>query len=238
VYVTGLGNYVLFLNGKRVGNDLLTPGWTHYPDRLEYQVYDVTDLLNAGNNAAGAVLGNMWWSGGLGWAGKEKYSEGPLKFLMQLHVEFEDGTNQIVVSDDSWKWTNSPVWEDHIYDGEKYDANLEQEGWNESGFDDASWAAVEPASYEGMLTGPNAPALKHHEDLQAVSLNEPIVQGEYVYDFGQNMVGWAKIKINVPKGDTIKFRYAELLHDDGTVAQENLRSADAIDMIVSDGRRN
>jgi alpha-L-rhamnosidase len=234
VYVTGLGNYVLFLNGKRVGDDLLTPGWTHYPERLEYQVYDVKDLLTAGDNAAGAILGNMWWSGGLGWAGDVKYSEGPLKLLMQLHVEFEDGSEQIVVTDDSWKWADSPIWEDNIYDGEKYDANLEQEGWSETGFDDASWNAVEPASYEGMLTGPNAPALRHHEDLEAVALNEP-VQGEYVYDFGQNMVGWAEIKINAPKGDTIKFRFAELLHEDGTVAQENLRSAKAIDMIVSNG---
>ncbi len=234
VYVTGLGNYVLYLNGQRVGNDLLTPGWTHYPDRLEYQVYDVKDLLNNGTNVAGAVLGNMWWSGGLGWAGDVKYSEGPLKFLMQLQVEFEDGTKQSIVSDNSWKWANSPIWEDHIYDGEKYDANLEQDGWNEPGFDDASWTAAEPASYEGMLTGPNAPALRHHEDLQPVTLNEP-VEDEYVYDFGQNMVGWAKIKINAPRGDTIKLRFAELLHEDGTVAQENLRSADAIDMIVSDG---
>jgi alpha-L-rhamnosidase len=233
VYVTGLGNYVLYLNGERVGNDLLTPGWTHYPVRLEYQVYDVKDLLNR-ENAAGAILGNMWWSSGLGWQGGHKYSEGPLQFLMQLQVEYEDGFTQMVVTDDSWKWSDSPIWDDHIYDGEKYDANLEQPGWNSPGFDDASWAAVEPASYEGMLTGPNAPALRHHEDMEPVELNEP-VPGEYVYDLGQNMVGWAKIRINAEKDDTIVIRFAELLHDDGTVAQENLRSADAIDIVVSNG---
>ncbi len=234
-FVTGLGNYVFFLNGKRVGNDLLTPGWTHYPERLEYQVYDVKELLNAGENAAGATLGNMWWSGGLGWQGGKKYSAGPLKFLMQMHIEFEDGSAQIFVTDESWKWTESSIWEDNIYDGEKYDANLEQEGWEHPGFEDEAWAEVEPAEYGGKLKGPGAPPLKHHEDLLAVSLNEP-VGGEYVYDFGQNMVGWAKIKLNVPKGDTISFRFAELLHEDGTVAQENLRSANAIDMIVSNGK--
>lgn len=234
VYVTGLGNYVLFLNGKRVGSDLLTPGWTHYPERLEYQVYDVKDLLTADTNAAGAVLGNMWWSGGLGWQGGQKYSEGPLKFLMQLQVEFADGSTQTVVSDQTWKWTDSPIWEDHIYDGEKYDANLELPGWNKSGFSDADWASVEPASYEGMITGPNAPAMRYQEDLMPVALNEPVA-GEYVYDLGQNMVGWAKINIRADKGDTIILRYAELLHNDGTVAQENLRSADAIDMVVSNG---
>ena len=234
VFVTGLGNYVLFLNGQRVGNDLLTPGWTHYPERLEYQVYDVKELLTAGANSAGAVLGNMWWSGGLGWQGGQKYSEGPLKFLMQLQVEFADGSSQTFVSDQSWKWTDSPIWDDHIYDGEKYDANMEIPGWNKTGFDDASWSSVEPASYEGMLSGPNAPAMRHHEDLMPIALNEP-VPGEYVYDLGQNMVGWAKIKFRADKGDTIVFRYAELLHDNGTVAQENLRSADAIDMVVSNG---
>ncbi len=234
VFVTGLGNYVLFFNGERVGNDLLTPGWTHYPVRLEYQVYDVKELLTPGENAAGAVLGNMWWSGGLGWRGGQKYSEGPLKFLMQLQVEYEDGTSETVVTDNSWKWDNSPIWADHIYDGEKYDANLEQTGWNQPGFDDSGWEVVEPADYEGMLSGPFAPAMVHQMDLQPVALNEP-VDGEYVYDLGQNMVGWAKLRIDAPKGDTIKFRFAELLHDDGTVAQENLRSAKATDIVVSNG---
>ncbi|MFW5774305.1 MAG: family 78 glycoside hydrolase catalytic domain, partial [Tangfeifania sp.] len=233
VYVTGLGNYVLFMNGERVGKDLLTPGWTHYPERLEYQVYDVKDMLENGQNSAGAALGNMWWSGGLGWEGGQKYSEGPLKFLMQLQVDFEDGTSQTIVTDETWKWSDSPIWEDHIYDGEKYDANLDQPGWNKLGFDDSAWSTVEPADYEGMLTGPAAPALRYQIDLKPVALNEPL-EGEYAYDLGQNMVGWAKVKINAPKGDTIIFRFAELLHDDGTVAQENLRSADATDKIVSD----
>ncbi len=235
VFVTGLGNYVLSLNGNRVGNDLLTPGWTHYPERLEYQVYDVKDLLIAGKNVAGAVLGNMWWSGGLGWKGGQKYSEGPLKFLMQINIEYQDGSLQTIVTDETWKWTESPIWEDHIYNGEKFDANMEQEGWDFPGFDDDTWAAVVPAGYEGKLKGPNAPALRHHEDLQPVTLKEP-VRGEYVYDFGQNMVGWAKVKIKALQGDTIKLRFAELLHEDGTVAQENLRSADAIDIVVSNGK--
>ncbi|MDD4107420.1 MAG: glycoside hydrolase family 78 protein [Prolixibacteraceae bacterium] len=233
-YVSGLGNYVLYINGTRVGDDLLTPGWTDYPKRLEYQVYDVKDLLNKGANAAGAILGNMWWSGGLGWQGGQKYSEGPLQFICQLMVEFNDGSVKTMVTDRTWKWTNSPVWDDNIYHGEKYDANLEIPGWNRSGFDDSSWADVEPAGYEGKFVGPGAPAMKCHMEIKPVALNEP-VRGEYVYDLGQNMVGWAKVKVNVPKGDTVKLRFAELLHDDGTVAQENLRSATATDMIVSNG---
>ena len=234
VFVTGLGNYVLKINGEKVGNDLLTPGWTHYPDRLEYQVYDVAEHLQDGKNAIGAVLGNMWWSGGLGWRGGQKYSEGPLKFLMQLQIDFEDNSTIVLTSDESWKWTNSPIWRDHIYDGEKYDANMEMPGWDLPDFDDSHWMDVQLAGYDGMLTGPFAPAIRHQMELEPVALNEP-VSGEYVYDLGQNIVGWAKVKINAPQGDSIKFRFAELLHDDGTVAQENLRSATATDIIVSNG---
>ncbi len=234
VYVTGLGNYVLYINGERVGEDLLTPGWTDFRKRLEYQVYDVTGLLKSGENAAGAVLGNMWWSGGLGWAGGQRFSDGPLKFLMQLQIEYKNGEKEVVVSDENWKWSNSPIWADHIYDGEKYDATMEQPGWNTAGFDASAWNAVELSDYEGILVGPRAPALTCEMEMNPVALNEP-VSGEYVFDMGQNIVGWAKLKINAPKGDTITFRFAELLHDDGTVAQENLRSAKATDKVVSNG---
>lgn len=233
-YVTGLGNYVFFINGDRVGDALLTPGWTHYPDRLEYQVYDVKDFLVPGKNVLGAILGNMWWSGGLGWSGGQKYSEGPLKFLLQLEVVYSNGKKQIFVTDDSWKWDNSPIYADHIYDGEKYDANLEQPGWDKTRFDDSKWKPVNHAVYEGKLTGPFAPPLKKQMELTPCNLTEP-QPGEYVFDLGQNMVGWAKVKIKAEKGDTITLRFAELLHDDGTVAQENLRTAKATDIIVSDG---
>ncbi|MFZ5429915.1 MAG: glycoside hydrolase family 78 protein [Bacteroidota bacterium] len=234
LFVTGLGNYVFFINGSRVGNDLLTPGWTDFPKRLEYQVYDVTSMLGEGSNALGAMLGSMWWSGGLGWQGGVRYSEGPLKLLAQLQIEYSDGSADMVTTDTTWKWHDSPIVFDHIYHGETYDANLEIEGWNSPGFDDAEWFAAEPASYEGLLVGPRFPALREQMQLSPVSLNEP-VSGEYVYDLGQNMVGWAQFMVNAPKGDTITLRYAELLHDDGTVAQENLRSARVTDKIISNG---
>jgi alpha-L-rhamnosidase len=234
IFVTGLGNYVFFINGSRVGNDLLTPGWTDFPKRLEYQVYDVTSMLGEGSNAIGAMLGSMWWSGGLGWQGGVRYSEGPLKLLAQLQLEYSDGSSEIIVTDTTWKWHDSPIVFDHIYHGETYDANLEIEGWNSPGFDDSAWFAAEPAGYEGLLVGPRFPALREQMQISPVSLNEP-VSGEYVYDLGQNMVGWAQFMVNAPKGDTITLRYAELLHDNGTVAQENLRSARVTDKIISNG---
>lgn len=234
LYVTGLGNYVFYINGARVGNDLLTPGWTDFAKRIEYQVYDVEPLLLEGPNVLGAVLGSMWWSGGLGWNEGSRYSEGPLKLFAQLEVEYSDGSKIIVPTDLSWKWHNSPIVYDHIYHGEIYDANLEMEGWSQNGFEDTTWQAVEPASYAGLLVGPRFPALRLQMQITPQQLTEPL-PGEYVYDLGQNLVGWSQFIFHAPKGDTVIMRFAELLHDDGTVAQENLRSARATDYIISNG---
>lgn len=234
VYVTGLGNYQFFINGKKVGSDLFTPGWTQYPKRVEYQVYDIKDYLQEGKNGVGAVLGNMWWSSGLGWKGGARYSRGPLKLLAQIQIDYSDGSKDIFISDESWKWHNSPIVSDHIYHGEVYDSNLEEQGWSSPGFDDSAWAAVKPDDYGGLLSGPEAPALREQMQVIPVAINEP-VDGEYVFDFGQNIVGWAKLHIKGDKGDTIKMRFAELLHNDGTVAQENLRSAKATDYVICNG---
>jgi alpha-L-rhamnosidase len=234
LFVTGLGNYVFYINGTRVGEDLLTPGWTDFYKRVQYQVYDVTGLLAEGDNALGAILGNMWWSGGVGWKGGVKYSEGPLKLLAMLQLTFDDGTSLTINSDTTWRWHDSPIVYDHIYGGETYDANLEIPGWEDPGFDDSSWAFAEPASFEGIVEGPRFPPLREEMEIEPVSLSEP-VPGEYVFDLGQNIVGWARLMLQGAKGDTIKLRFAELLHEDGTVAQENLRSAKATDIIICNG---
>jgi alpha-L-rhamnosidase len=235
LYVTGLGSYVFYINGNRVGEDLLTPGWTDYHKRVEYQVYDVGELLQEGSNALGALLGNMWWSGGLGWEGGAKYSEDPLKLIARLQITFQDGTSQVFTSDSTWKWHVSPIVSDHIYHGEVYDANLQLPGWNDPEFiEDSNWVNCHKTVFKGILSGPRFPALSEQMEINPDYLNEPL-PGEYVFDMGQNMVGWARIWINGDKGDTIKLRFAELLHDDGTVAQENLRSAKATDVIVCNG---
>jgi alpha-L-rhamnosidase len=141
-YVTGLGNYVMYLNGKRVGKDIFTPGWTDYPTRIQYQVYDVTSLLKKGNNAVGALLGNMWWSGGLGWKGSKTYSQGPLRFFLQLDVNYTDGTKEQIVTNQKWKFSESPIIENHIYHGEFYDAREEKKGWAEAGYKDDDWESI------------------------------------------------------------------------------------------------
>lgn len=237
LYVTGLGNYAFYINGSKAGKDILTPGWTHYPKRLQYQVYDVTSLVKNGENTAGAMLGNAWWSGGLGWGtdpnSRKRYSFGPMKLFAQLEIEDESGNIHTITTDESWKWDESPIIFNNLYDGVHYDARLEQDGWNTPGFNDGNWKSVTTAGQEtAMLVVQQAPPIRAEQELTAQSITK-VKNGNYVFDFGQNMVGWGKLKVKAKTGTTIKMMFAELLHDDGTVAQENLRSAKATDIYIT-----
>lgn len=235
VYVTGLGSYVMYLNGGRIGDDILTPGWTDYPTKVQYQTYDITSKLHVGKNAAGAILGNAWWSGGLGWKGNEVYSEGPLQFLAQIQVDYNDGSSDIFVTNSDWKTHFSPILENTLYHGETYDARLEIDSWAEPGFDDTEWAEVIlPESEPMKLVAQQGPAIQITDELTPVNISEP-KPGIYVFDMGQNMVGWARLKVAGPLGTKIVMKFAENLHDDGTVAQENLRSARATDVYILKG---
>lgn len=232
LYVTGLGNYVFYLNGQRVGDDLLTPGWTNYRQKVQYQIYDVSKLLQKGANAAGAILGNMWWSSGMN---ANFYSHGPLCLLVQLQITYPDGKKTLVLSDSTWKFTFSPVVENHIYNGETYDARLEFPGWNKPGFNDNTWGNTSFAdTLNKRLVAQQGPPIQIEKELKPVSITEPKT-GIYVFDMGQNMAGIARIHIKAEKGTEIVLRFAELLHDDGTVAQENLRSAKATDRYICSG---
>ncbi len=237
LYVTGLGNYVFYVNGEKVGKDILTPGWTDYHDRLQYQVYDVTSLIKNGENAVGAMLGNAWWSGGLGWGkdpmNRARYSFGPMKLYAQLEIEDNTGNIQTIVTDETWKWEESPITFNNLYDGVHYDARLEQDGWDETGFDDANWKGVTLAKKEeSMLVAQQGPPIRAEQELTAKSITKA-PNGNWVFDFGQNMVGWGKLKVAAEPGTEIRLKFAELLHDDGTVAQENLRTAKATDIYIS-----
>ena len=133
-----IGGYVMNINGKRVGDAVFTPGWTHYPKRIQYQTYNVSKMLHKGENALGAVLGNLWWSSGLGWRGSITYSKGPLRFFMQLVVDYQDGSSQTFITDKNWKTHDAPIIETTLYNGEFYDARLEEKGWNVPNYDDSS----------------------------------------------------------------------------------------------------
>jgi len=236
VYVTGLGNYKLFINGGIVGTDLLTPGWTDYRKRIQYQVYDITEMINNGENAVGMILGNMWWSSGLGWRGGARYSNGPLRGLCQIEIEYNDGSTEMIVTDETWRTHLSPIIENTIYHGETYDARLEINGWAEPGLDHSDWTDVtiftEPENI--TFSAQYGPPIQIMKEVIPESVSE-VSPGKFVFDLGINMVGFARLKVQGEAGTEVKLRFAELLHDDGTVAQENLRSAKATDLYILKG---
>lgn len=235
VYATGLGGYVLYANGERLSHDVFTPGWTDYPTRIQYQTYDVTDRLRVGENAIGAVLGNLWWSSGLGWKGANVYSKGPLRLLLQLEVEFDDGGTTTIISDGRWRTRPAPILENTIYHGETYDARLAQPGWCSPGFVGTGWApATVLERSDARLVAQQGPPLRITEELQPVRIT-PDDSGRYIFDMGQNMVGWVRLKVRGPAGTKITLRFAELLQPDGRLYRENLRRARATDVYILRG---
>ncbi len=227
LYITSLGLYQVFINGEKVSTDLFSPGWTSYTKRLQYQTYDVSSLVKA-NTSIGAILGDGWYRGSIGW-GQNNYYGDQLALLLQLNIEYTDGTSELVTTDPSWKATTGPILSSEIYHGETYDARLEMPGWNLFGFDDHKWE--------------KAIAIEHSKEILIASISNPVKaiqeikplkliktpKGETVYDMGQNMVGWVRLKVNGKKGDQITLKFAEVLDKQGNFYTENLRVAKATD---------
>jgi alpha-L-rhamnosidase len=226
-YVTSHGLYEMHLNGRRVGDELFTPGWTSYNKRLQYQTYDLTELLRNGDNAVGVMLGNGWYRGDLAWEGKRNAYGDRLALLLQIKITYKDGREEIIGSDSSWKATTGPILMSEIYHGETYDARLEKPGWAAPGFDDAQWSGVKLASHrKDHLIAPVGPPVRRIEELKPVKIFRTPA-GETVADLGQNMVGWVRLKVQGPAGTTITLRHAEVLDKAGNFYTENLRKAKA-----------
>jgi alpha-L-rhamnosidase len=225
VYVTSHGLYELFINGQRVGDELMTPGWTSYNHRLQYQTYDVTKLLSGGRNAMGAVLGDGWYRGVIGFAGAHDHYGNRLALLCQLEVTYEDGHREIIGSDAQWRTAPGPILNSQIYDGEAYDARLERAGWNASGYDDAGWSPVEViAAPKDTLVASAGPPVRRINELAPTKIFKT-PSGDAVVDLGQNMVGWVRLKVKGPAGTVVTLRHAEVLDKDGNFYTDNLRSA-------------
>jgi alpha-L-rhamnosidase len=236
LYVTALGSYRIFLNGSRVGNDVLTPDFTDYTKRVLYQTYDVTEWLTNGPNVLGAILGEGWFGSGLTWEGRSYFFlPPPTRLLAQLEIRYRDGTRDTVVSDQSWKGAASPIRRSEIYAGEVYDARLEQPGWNLSNFDDRGWTATEVVGAPPMLIASQMSAPARVTETLVPKGVTPSPNGSYVFDMGQNMVGWVTIKATGAPGTRIRLRFAEILNPDGTIYRENLRNADATDLFILRG---
>ncbi len=228
-YVSGLGCYVMTLNGQRVGPNILAPDWTDYTKRIQYQTYDITSLLKKGENAIGMFLGNAWWGETLMGQTAVRYKPDAFLALCQIEVEYTDRSHETVISDTTWKKHSSPVLYDSLYHGESYDANLELPGWDQPGYKDDEWTAVEPAEpVTARMVSQQCESIQVTQELKPVSVKESS-PGVFVFDMGQNMVGWARLKVSGTAGTTVQLRFAEVLKDDGTIYTENYRSAKVTD---------
>jgi alpha-L-rhamnosidase len=226
-YVTSHGLYEMHLNGRRVGEDLFTPGWTSYDKRLQYQTYDVASLLKTGDNAVGVVLSDGWYRGELAWEGRRAMYGKTLGLLLQIDVRYQDGRRETVGTDDRWKAATGPVLMSEIYHGETYDARLEKSGWTFPGFDDGQWSAVKSAPHsKDNLIAPEGPPVRRIQELKPVRVFKT-PGGDTVADLGQNMVGWVRLKVQGPTGTTVTLRHAEVLDKDGNFYTANLRKAKA-----------
>jgi alpha-L-rhamnosidase len=225
IYVTSHGLYELFINRRRVGDELMTPGWTSYNHRLQYQTYDVTSILHGGRNAVGAVLGDGWYRGVIGFAGAHDHYGNRLALLCQLEVTYQDGHREIIGSDAQWRTAPGPILNSQIYDGESYDARLERAGWSAGGYDDAGWSPVEVIDApKDILVASEGPAVRRINELVPIKIFKA-PSGDAVVDLGQNMVGWVRLKVSGPAGTVVTLRHAEVLDKDGNLYTDNLRSA-------------
>lgn len=220
--ISGLGYYEASINGSRVGDHVLDPGWTRVEKRVLYSVYDVTQELRKGENCIGVMLGNGWYNplplrlfGSFNL--REHLAIGRPRVIAQLKVEYTDGTEELVVTDQTWKVTESPLLRNNIYLGEVYDARKELKGWDKPGFKDESWRTVGIAQEQiGRLTAQVQPPIRAEFRFPAKSVSSP-KPGVYIFDLGQNFAGWVRMRPKVASGQTVRLRYGELLNADGTL---------------------
>jgi alpha-L-rhamnosidase len=235
LYITALGVYEAQLNGNAVGDHVLAPGWTSYHHRLCYQTFDVTELLQEGRNTIGAILGDGWYRGRLGFNGGRRNIYGDrLALLAQLEIHYADGTTERIVTDETWHAAQGPIRASDLYDGETYDARLERPGWSAPGYDDSDWAGVRVLEQDpSRLVAPSGPPVRRIEVIAPVAIT-PSPSGRTIIDFGQNLVGRLRITVSGPRGQTITFRHAEVL-ENGELCVRPLRTALATDHYILRG---
>lgn len=225
VYATSRGLYSLALNGRPVGEDLFTPGWTSYNKRLQYQTYDVTAHLQQDENVIGAQLADGWYRGYLGWSDQRNNYGERTALLVQLEITYTDGRKLVVATDDTWRAGTGPILMSDLYMGETYDARLEKPGWDAPGYAATGWQGVRVADHpKTNLIAQAGPPVRQIEEVRPVALFQT-PEGDTVFDMGQNMVGWVRLRVEGPAGTTVTLRHAEVLDKHGNFYTENLRAA-------------
>jgi alpha-L-rhamnosidase len=236
LYVTALGAYEISLNGRRVGDAHLAPESTDFRRRGLYQIHDVTDLIGSDENVIAALLGDGWYGSAFAWKNERGVFGGPPNRLRaQLELTYADGGRETVSTDEAWRTAASAIASSEIYDGEVYDGRRERAGWSEVEFDDRDWAPVVlPETLDLPLSAQVSPPIRETEILRAKTMTETD-PGVFVYDFGQNFAGWARLHAAGARGTTIGLRFAEILGEDGRISVENLRGAKATDTFTLAG---
>lgn len=222
---TGLGLYQFFLNGKKVGEDEMTPGWTSYRRHLLYQTYDVTALVKTGYNAAGAMLAAGWYKGVMGLTKSRNNYGDRTGFAMELILTYEDGSREHIYTDESWKGCDSPIVFSEIYDGEIYDQSLEIPEWAEAEDPPGRWQNTVVVPFDTQVIRAQSGSRVKVMDYLPVKCLFTTPKGEKVLDFGQNMTGRIQVRATGKPGDVIRLRCFEVLDSDGNVYTENLREA-------------
>jgi len=223
-YVCGMGYYELYINGRKIGDEVLTPAFTRYDSRVLYQTHDITNAIIQGENAIGVILGNGWYNCFTKevWNFEQAPWRDQPKLLIQIHIRFVDGEETTILSDGSWRWSAGPIVFDGLRNGETYDARLEKPGWAEPGYDDSNWKDVTVVPGPGgVLRSQQMTPIRVTETIVPVSLKE-VRKGVWVYDLGQNISGWAQLKVSGSAGTKVVLRYAEKLRDDGDIDQSNV----------------
>ena len=227
LYAAGLGYYELRMNGRALSDHALDPAWTRFESRVYYTCHDLTDAFQSGENVLGAMLGNGWFNplpmrmwGRINL--RDHLAVGRPQLMAQLIIEYEDGSTQTMASDGAWKVTHGPILRNSVYLGEKYDARLEQPGWDRPGFDDSDWSPASAANSNrsrhvpGELRALPIPPIRVTAKLTPVSVSE-VAPGMYIFDLGQNFAGWVRLRVEGPRGTTVRMRMGELLYADGTL---------------------
>ena len=222
LYAVGLGYCEFSMNGRAVSDRVLDPAWTSFEKRVLYTCDDVTDELRIGENVLGAMLGNGWYNplpmrmwGRINI--RDSLAVGRPQLLTQLVIECEDGSTQMVASDEAWRVTSGPILRNSVYLGEEYDARRELPGWDQPGFDDSGWNALSAAELNlGQLRALPIPPIRVTANLTPVSMSE-VSPGVYIFDLGQNFAGWVRLRVSGPRGSTVRMRMGECLYPDGTL---------------------
>jgi alpha-L-rhamnosidase len=228
---TAKGIYEAYINGEKVGNQVFAPEFTAYDKHLQYQTYEVGRLLKSGANALSAMLADGWYAGARHLAPNRGGYGYFRQFFAQLLINYEDGTSEIIPTDNTWKfWAQGPITEVSFFDGEIYDASKEPEGWDKPGFDDAHWSApaVYPAETATLCAQMNEPIAVINE-LKPISVHKA-GHNKYIFDMGQNMVGWCRLSLPYNPRQTLRLRYGEMIYADGTLYTDNLREAKPLDV--------